>query len=120
MFQLGVKGYITKNSHVKEIFSAIDIIMKGEKYVCDEIKNSLSEQMIGDVSAEHNIKNLSLREIEIIKFMKDGLSSKEISALINISTRTVEVHRHNILKKLNFKNTTSLLNYINNTELNFV
>jgi DNA-binding NarL/FixJ family response regulator len=68
---------------------------------------------------ESGIKDLSLREIEIIKLIKEGLSSKEIAAKLNLSYRTVEVHRHNILKKLKLNNTAALINFINTTDLSF-
>lgn len=45
------------------------------------------------------------------------MSSKEISAVLEISIKTVEAHRHNILKKLNLKNTAALINFINNSTL---
>jgi DNA-binding CsgD family transcriptional regulator len=48
-----------------------------------------------------------------LQYVKRGLSSREISVELNISYRTVEVHRHKILKKLNLKNTPSLINYLN-------
>lgn len=120
MLQLGAKAYLTKNSSFKEIIKAIELVMKGEVYVCKEIKDSVSDQVSNKELAEHDTKDLTLREIEIVKFIKNGLSSKEISSLINIRIRTVEVHRQNILKKLNFKNTASLINFINNTDINFV
>jgi two-component system, NarL family, invasion response regulator UvrY len=120
MLQLGAKAYVTKNSPLEEIMKAIEVVMKGEVYMCTEIKDILTDQVMNNEPVQHDTKDLSLREIEIVKFIKDGLSSKEISSLINIRTRTVEVHRHNILKKLNFKNTASLVNFINNTDLNFV
>ena len=63
---------------------------------------------------------LSEREIEVINQIRDGLSSKEIADRLAISIKTVEVHRHNILKKLKVKNTASLINYINSTGLEVV
>ena len=47
------------------------------------------------------------------------LATKEIADRMNISVRTVEVHRHNILKKLQLKNTAALITFIHNTDLNF-
>lgn len=117
MLQLGAKAYITKNSSHQEMFKAIEEIMNGKIYICSEIKDILSDQVLHGEMNEPTLKDLSLREIEIIKLLKDGLSSKEISASLNISARTVEVHRHNILKKLKLKNTPSLINFINNTDL---
>lgn len=117
MLQLGVKGYVTKNSSRQEIFQAIEAVMEGKKYVCTEIKDIISEQMLKDEAAGPDVKDLSLREIEIIRLIKEGLSSKEIAAHLNISVRTAEVHRHNILKKLQLKNTAALINFINTTDL---
>jgi DNA-binding NarL/FixJ family response regulator len=56
---------------------------------------------------------LSRREIDIVKLLKEGLSSKEIALELDISLKTVEVHRYNILKKLKLKNTAALVNFIN-------
>jgi DNA-binding NarL/FixJ family response regulator len=120
MLKLGAKAYVTKNSARQEIFKAIEEVMNGRIYVCTEIKENLTGQIMNNESIGPDIKNLSLREIEIVKLMKDGLSSKEISSRLNIVTRTVEAHRHNILKKLTLKNTTSLINFINNSNLIFI
>lgn len=117
MLQLGAKGYVTKNSSHEEMYMAIDTVMEGKTYICQEIKNIISEQAMQDEPTGPDIKELSLREIEIVRLIKSGHSSKEIAAQLNISTRTAEVHRHNILKKLKLKNTASLISFINTTEL---
>jgi DNA-binding NarL/FixJ family response regulator len=114
MLQLGARGYVTKNSSHDEIFMAIDEVMRGKVYVCNEIKDILSDQLLGDSTNEAGINDLSLREIEVVKLIKEGFSSKEIAAQLEISVRTIEVHRHNILKKLKLKNTSSLINFISN------
>ncbi|TAL44387.1 MAG: response regulator transcription factor, partial [Chitinophagaceae bacterium] len=89
---------------------------KGNKYICQEIKNILSEQTISGMTLSSDINTLSSREIEIISYLKKGYSSKEIAESLHITTKTVEVHRYNILKKLNLKNTASLINFINKIE----
>lgn len=119
MLQLGAKGYVTKNSSHQEMFQAIEDVMNGGIYVCLEIKDSLSEQLLKNDSNGAGVKDLSMREIEIIKLIREGLSSKEIGERLNIAVRTAEVHRHNILKKLQLKNTASLISYINTTDLTF-
>lgn len=120
MLRLGARGYVTKNSSHDEMLKAVEEVMNDRVYVCTEIRNILSDQALMTEINEPTVKDLSLREIEIIKLIKDGLSSKEISASLNISVRTVEVHRHNILRKLKLKNAPSLINFINNTDLNFL
>jgi len=119
MLQLGAKGYITKNSAYEEILQAIDVVMNGGVYICKEIKDILSDHVLNIQPIGPCLQDLSLREMEIIKLLKEGLASKEISLRLNIVTRTVEVHRHNILKKLKLKNTASLVNFINHTDLTF-
>src|SRR5688572_2846669 len=112
MLQIGAKGYVTKNSSRDEMFKAILEVHKGNRYICDEVKNILSEQIMDDGPSQ-GINALSERELQIVKLIKEGFSSKEISVQLSISLKTVEVHRHNILKKLNLKNSAALVNYIN-------
>jgi DNA-binding NarL/FixJ family response regulator len=119
MIQKGAMGYVTKNSSREEMFKAIMEIQSGRKYICDEIKNILSEQVISGEDTNNGLNSLSQREIEIISFIKKGNSSKEIADTLNISVKTVEVHRYNILKKLNLKNAAALVNFINNSQLDF-
>lgn len=117
MFRLGAGAYVTKNSSHLEMLKAIGEVMNGKNYVCNEIKDIISEQAIAGMENARGLNDLSLREIEIIRYIKEGLSSKEIATKLHLSTRTVEVHRHNILKKLKLKNTATLINFINNTDL---
>lgn len=117
MLRLGARGYVTKNSPRQEMVDAIMDVTAGNIYICQEVKNILSEQMLGEDEGTAGLNQLSEREIEVINQIRDGLSSKEIADRLGISIKTVEVHRHNILKKLKVKNTASLINYINSTGL---
>lgn len=119
MIQKGAMGYVTKNSSREEMFKAIVEVQAGRRYICDEIKNILSEQVINGDEQPAGLNALSQREIEIINFIKKGFSSKEIAENLDISVKTVEVHRYNVLKKLNLKNSAALVNYINNSQLEF-
>lgn len=119
MIQKGAMGYVTKNSSKEEMFKAILEVQGGKKYICDEIKNILSEQVISGEEQQSGLNALSQREIEVIAYIKKGYSSKEIANALNISVKTVEVHRYNILKKLNLKNAAALVNFINNSQLDF-
>lgn len=113
MFQVGAMGYVTKNSSKEELFNAIIEVNDGRKYICEEVKNILAQQELEDEKGGADMNLLSRREIEISKLIKEGLSSKDIGIRLDISLKTVEVHRYNILKKLGFKNTAALVNFIN-------
>lgn len=114
MLQLGAMGYVTKNSSKDEMITAILEVNAGRKFICEEVKNILAQQELDDTPVPTaDMNNLSRRELDIIQLIKEGLSSKEIAQQLEISLKTVEVHRYNILKKLNLKNTAALVNFMN-------
>lgn len=113
MLQMGAMGYVTKNSSKEELLNAIIEVNDGKKYICDEVKNILAQQELEDDGVKADLNLLSKRELDIVKLIKEGLSSKEIALRLDISLKTVEVHRYNILKKLDLKNTAALVNFIN-------
>jgi DNA-binding NarL/FixJ family response regulator len=119
MLRMGAKGYVTKNSPRQEMMEAITEVTNNHVYICQEVKNILSDQLLNADQPDPDINNLSEREIQIVRALKNGQSSKEIATSLNISLKTVEVHRHNILKKLKLKNTVSLINYINSQAFEF-
>ena len=113
MLQTGAMGYITKNSSKDEMLKAIIEVSEGRKYVCEEVKNILAQQELEEDSGKPDMNALSRRELDVVKLIREGMSSKEIALQLDISLKTVEVHRYNILKKLNLKNTAALVNFIN-------
>lgn len=112
MMQKGAMGYLTKNSPRQELMAAISHILAGKRYICKEIKDIVSEQML---NGSHNTgyNALTDRELEIISYIRKGESSKEIAVTLSLSAKTVEVHRYNILKKMKIKNTAALIYYMN-------
>ena len=115
----GADAFVTKNSSHQEILTAIDEVMNGDHYICSEIKNELSLHLLTSQSQNPDLGILSLREKEILQYVKKGHSSKEIADTLHITLKTVQAHRHNIFKKLKVKNITSLINYVNKAELTY-
>jgi two-component system invasion response regulator UvrY len=120
MMQGGAWGYVTKNSSREEMFTAIGEIVKGNRYICQEIKEILSEQLINGQIDKTGTSDLSRREIEIISSIRQGHSSNEIAVALSISVKTVDVHRYNIIKKLNLKNKAAFVNFINTNAIKLV
>jgi DNA-binding NarL/FixJ family response regulator len=116
-FQMGAVGYVTKNSSREEMVKAIMEVYKNRKYICDEIKNILAEQELSGEEKTDVLSTLSKRELDIIGFVRKGFSSGEIAEHIQLKKKTVEVHRYNILRKLNLPNVAALVNYINHSQL---
>jgi len=113
MLQAGAAGYVTKNSTKEELMTAILEVNSGHKYICHEVKDNLSKDTIEEEDGKPGKQELSLRELDVMEHIKEGLSSKEIGLKLGITLKTVEVHRYNILKKLKLKNVASLVNYMN-------
>lgn len=114
MMRNGAMGYVTKSSNKNEMYDAIRSVMKGEKYICAEIQRNITNQVLMD-DDENKLSRLTEREIEIIKLIKNGSTNKEIAEKLFLSPRTVETHRARILKKLDLKNSLSLVKYINDS-----
>ncbi|MGY5354464.1 response regulator [Wenyingzhuangia sp. IMCC45467] len=111
--QYGAYGYLLKNSDEKEVLQAIKQVHNGHKHFSQE----LSQKMIDSMADVHNVKKLTKKESEILDFLAKGLTTKEIATKLYISTRTVETHRSNMLKKLEVKNTVELINKASNLNI---
>ena len=106
LLKAGAMGYITKYSTREEFLSAIIEVYNGNKYICKEIKENEEDE-------KNRIDSLTKKEMELIWLVKTGFSSKEMAEKLSLSIKTIEVHRYNILKKLNLRNRASLVNFIN-------
>jgi DNA-binding NarL/FixJ family response regulator len=113
MFSAGAKGYVTKNSGREEMYEAIQTVHAGKLFVCEEIRTKGFDMATTEESEPAYMESLTNKEIQISQCIRQGLRSKEIADKLNISIKTVEVHRHNILRKLHVKNSISLVNVMN-------
>ena len=113
----GASGYVSKTSSFDEMIQAITTIHEGSRYICRNIKDYITNQVISEQQSDpaYRINQLTKRELEIVTLIKEGHSSKEISEKLFISKRTVEVHRYNIFRKLEVNNITSLIKITNNS-----
>ena len=113
MIREGASGYVSKNSPREEFLKAITEVYSGKNYICEEVKNILTQQEMEETTGKPDINSLSKRELEVVTYIKNGLSSKEISGQLGVSLKTIEVHRYNILKKLTLPNSAALVNFVN-------
>ncbi len=109
----GGKGYLSKDVDEEEFFFGLEKLNNGETYFSKGIQSTLFGSYSKQVNDKSNYRNdiLTSREIEVIKLFADGLSFKEIADKLNISTRTVETHKKNILSKLELKTTIDMVKY---------
>jgi two-component system, NarL family, response regulator NreC len=110
----GAEGYLLKEDADTELFAAIDKIRQKGRYISPLLLGDLTDELF---QAHHKgqltpqIEPLTTREREVLKFIAEGNSNKEVADLLFISVRTVENHRANIMRKLNIKSTANLIKY---------
>ena len=104
---VGAKGYLTKNTNKSELISAIHEVNEGNLFIGKEIKDRYFTSLL-NMNTATSQKELTMKEIEIVKLIANGLTSKEIGVKLFLSPRTIEKHRHNILKKLSLPNAAQL------------
>lgn len=105
----GAKGFVPKNAAIDELEFAIDAICKGNTYISPAVTSSLMNDSSSELSLDNPLAVLTKREIEILTHLADGKPNREIGKLLHISTRTVDTHRSNILKKLKVKTNAELV-----------
>jgi DNA-binding NarL/FixJ family response regulator len=102
----GASGYLLKNTDEDEMLKAIRTVYRGGKYFNRDVADIMIHQMS---SKESDTQKLSPKETEVLNLIAQGLTTKEIAQKLFISTRTVETHRVNIMKKLNARNTAETI-----------
>jgi len=109
----GADGYLLKEDSDSELLIAIDEVMNDIMYISPHLAEEFSDEVIRNYREKgiFPCETLTNREIEVLKLVAEGLTSKEIAEILSISIRTVEHHRANLLKKLNLKNTADLIKH---------
>ena len=106
-FDCGASAYLSKNSEKEEIIMAIEKSLDNKKYVN---KRLLKKKVKASIEDTFTLRyKLTLREREVLQLLLDEASNREIGKGLNISTRTVETHRKNIMLKLDVKNNIGLI-----------
>ena len=109
--EINCDGYVVKSSHSSEIIDAINEIKKGNNYFEAKVSNIMLTSFFRKDDPQSRKSALSEREIEVVKHLAEGMLYREIGDQLNISPRTVESHRNNILKKLKLKSTADIIKY---------
>lgn len=109
LIDLGIGGFISKFADISTLEAAITSVYSGIEYYGKDITEILHAVSTAKAQA---LDIFTSRELDIMRYCAKGLSVKQISEELNISTRTVENHKNNIFKKLGFNSTAELINYV--------
>ena len=114
LINLGVSGYLLKDSTGADIIQAISAAVKGDTYLSPSISRRVIEDYLylkKKSPQEDLYGKLSNREREVFQMIAEGHSTKEISDILFISPSTVKTHRANIMEKLQFVNISQLIQF---------
>ncbi len=104
--QEGADGYLLKDSAVQDLKAAIEAVRQGRAYYSPPVQRELTELLRAPAQRPTDV--LTEREREVLRLVATGLSTKEIAAQLEISTRTVETHRANLMRKLGVRSVALL------------
>lgn len=103
---IGVDGYIMKDSESSELIKAIHTIVNGENYIQPKLIPALNSKLLSRDEDKSKIDSLTSRELEVLIQVANGMFNKEIATSLDISERTVKNHVSNIFKKINVSDRT--------------
>ena len=109
----GVLGYILKAAAQSELFQAIKQVHRGRRFVDPRLEHSLSDHLLSPFTAlkGQSSKRLSRREIEVLRAISLGFTTREISKELDLSQKTVQTYRERIYKKLALHTRADLVHY---------
>lgn len=124
--EAGADGYLLKGSSKSEFLKALRTVASSGKYFAGDISAIIVKNMMGGDKKEkskdkiqQNEYNLTKREKQILGLILSGKSNKEVAAELDVSKRTAEVHRFNLMKKLSVKNLMELSNKVSELNLDY-
>ena len=112
-FDAGADGYFHKDTEENELIMGIKKVYNGQKYFCQSVSQILINRLLDtkNTAGKNLLPTLTFREKEVLEQVVAGLGNREIGDKLCISTRTVENHRANILRKFGLKNTVELVKF---------
>ena len=111
---IGAYGYLTKQESPDRVIAAIHAAMRGEASYSDAVCERLVIEPAGvrlATACEPRLGSLSAREVETLRYISRGLSTKEIGTLMNVGRRTVEKHAENLMRKLDIHDRVELARF---------
>lgn len=116
MVRAGANGYVLKNADKKELFAAVRAVAEGKRFFSPGISELMIDEFVkhsreSTDSSDVKVVPLTKREIEILRYIAQGLTNKRIAEKIYLSVRTINTHRNNLMQKLDIHDTAGLVRY---------
>ncbi len=108
----GASGYVLKDAPRSDLIHAIEVVRSGGQYLSSRaLKKVVKQHVRSSKNTTDSYERLSAREREILKLLADGLGLKEIAARLDLSVKTVDVHKTNMMRKLDLHDRSEVIKY---------
>jgi len=116
MLNAGACGFVTKAEASDELLRAIRAVQRGRTYLCPDVAGVVTGALLSQDGPVRPAAVLGARERQVLKLVAEGCTSNQIADKLNIAASTVEVHRRNIMRKLDRHSVAALTRYVVNNE----
>ena len=105
----GASGYLLKTSAASELLHAIQVAMKGNRYVTPKIESAMNDAFIRDPLGKAFDTELTPRQREVLQLLAEGKSMKEAATILRVTPRTIAFHKYQMMEDLGVKSTAELI-----------
>jgi DNA-binding NarL/FixJ family response regulator len=109
-FRAGAAGYLLKHSAGEELITAIHEVLQGRAYLTPLITREVMASVASPAALRPRVR-LTSRQRDVLRLIADGKRMKEIAAILNLSRRTVETYKYEMMQALNVRTTAELIHY---------
>lgn len=113
MLKAGASGYLLKDSAFEELITAIHTVMMGQPYLSPKVTDVVVKEYLHGLAKHETtvFTAITAREREVLQLLAEGKSTKQIASALNVSVKTVETHRQQLMEKLNIHSIAELTKY---------
>jgi DNA-binding NarL/FixJ family response regulator len=112
VLEVGARGFVLKSDAARDLVNAVEALQQGRTFFTPQVGDMvLSGYLHGGTEKTVNLPRLTTREREIVQLLAEGKSTKEVAALLNLSVKTAETHRSNVMRKLGIHSVSELVLY---------
>jgi DNA-binding NarL/FixJ family response regulator len=113
VLEVGARGYVLKSDAARDLVAAVEALQQGRTFFTPRVGDIVLSGFLdgGGNKTVNNLPRLTPRELEIVQLLAEGKSTKEVAGILNLSVKTAETHRSNVMRKLGIHSVSELVLY---------